>query len=66
MTTDKQQEYHAAPDHPLWDILEIHALGYAVPWDGDKWVRYYKTKETKKEAEWNGFCIAHGWDCDHE
>ena len=47
MTTDKQQEYHAAPDHPLWDILEIHSLGYAVPWDGDKWVRYYRGKDAK-------------------
>ena len=42
-----QQTYHAAPSHPLRDILYIHTLGYAIPWDGDHWARYYKKADDK-------------------
>ena len=43
---DQQQEYHAAPDHPLDDLQRLHALGYAIKCDGDNYLKFYRKKDT--------------------
>lgn len=53
--TDAQQTYHAAPEHPLWDILEnIVPHGLAIPGDGDKIARHTRTHNDHLAREYHG------------